>query len=173
MGTINYMTSDYITLAIQPYDIDSIIKDPDFLEWMKESDYSPEEAEDLANEEIINYYDADRTNAETILDKYSFYYFHIAIKPGYYEGLSIDIENNFPVFFEDYRERLEALKELKEIQKALEELAGVGFIECGPGWCTSYGDYESTMAAIPEAIREIRDEIKSTPTYRQYNRETA
>ena len=34
-----------------------------------------------------------------------------------------------------------------------------------PGWCTSYGDYKKTTSEINAAIKEIKNEIKLTPTY--------
>ena len=170
MGTINYGTSDYITLSIKPYYTTDLLCDPDFLEYLQEIDAEPGQAEDIATETIQTYYEADKENAQAILDEAGLYYIHIAIKPGYYEGLYIDIENNFPIFFDDYRERKEALAELKTVKATLEALAGCGYVVTCPGWCTSYGDYNSTMTAIKEAVKAIRNEIKNTPTWRQYTK---
>lgn len=144
MGTINYKTSDYITLAINV------------------SNYRDNYYDDLI--------EADFENAAAILDKYSFYYFHVVIESGYYEGFSLNIENNFPWFFDDHFERLEAQKEITEIKKLLMELAGVGMVACFPGWCTSYADYKETKTAIKKAVQEMREEVKTTPTYYQLKR---
>ena len=40
-------------------------------------------------------------------------------------------------------------------------------VECFPSWCTSYGDYKSTVKAIKAAIKTMRDEVRNTPTYNQ------
>ena len=142
MGTINYYTSDYLTLAINT------------------NDYI----------EPYNYYDyeADTENAAAILDQYDFYYYHVTTKPGYYEGVSINIENNFPVAYDDYTEKREVQKEITQLKKALYDLAGVGFALCFPGWCTTYGSYEDTKKAINEAIKEMRNEARQAPTWRTY-----
>lgn len=46
----------------------------------------------------------------------------------------------------------------------------MGLVKCSPGWCTGYADYNGTIAAIGEAIKAMRDEVKATPTWRQYNK---
>lgn len=130
MGTINYKTSNYITMATRPESI------------------------------------ADYENDPAILEKYSFYYFHIKIEPGYYEGFFVDIENNFSYFYDNAEQKREAYKETAEIKKFLEELAGCGIVSVFPGWSTTYRNYTETMKDIKKAIAEMRAEIKHTPTYR-------
>lgn len=147
MGAVNYSTSDYITLAVKLYDLD------------------PLELEDA--------YTADRENVGYILSRYNLYYFHIAVKPGYYEGFSLDIEYNFPVAFDNWEEKREAQKEVTQIKRLLMECAGVGLVQCTPGWCTSYSDYTGTCKAISASVAEMRNDIKTTPTWAQYERETA
>lgn len=167
MGTINYKTSDYITLGIRPYDFDDV--KAGLIELYQETDQDPE---DITNEEVYDQmsfdYECDYENAKAIIDKYDLYYFHVTIEPGYYEGLSINIENNFPVFYDDYREKADAQKEVAQLKALLTDLAGCGFQQCFPGWITSFRDYKETLTGIREAIREVRAEIKATPTYRQY-----
>ena len=162
MGTINYKTGDYITLGINPYDYD-------YIKSGLEEFYPVEEITDaMIYNEMEWYYEADYENAKRIIEKYDLYYFHVTIEPGYYEGLSINIENNFPVFYDDYREKADAQKEVAQLKALLTDLAGVGFVQCFPCWCTGYRNYKETLAGIREAIREVRAEIKATPTYRQY-----
>ena len=188
MGTINYRTSDYITLGIKPYDTDDLMKDDDFLDYVKtEYGYTMNDDEDtiydIACETIQEYTEADYTNAEMILDKYSFYYYTVSLENGYYEGFSLDIKNNFPcVFdiandfpavFDDYTEKMEAQKEITQIKEMLIELSGCGMVAVYPGWCTGYEDYKGTQKAIAEAIKEMRQEVKNIPTYRVYERKTA
>lgn len=118
-------------------------------------------------------YDADNDNVITILEKYSFYYFHVAIKPGYYEGFTLDIENNFSVAFDGWEDKRAAQREITSLKKCLLECAGVGMVQCSPGWCTGYNDYKGTCKAIGTAIKAMRDEVKNTPTWTQYERESA
>lgn len=173
MGAINYFTSDYITLGVKPYDTDDYIKDNDFMDFIREewnvNTEDENEVLNAVNEQINTDYEADRENAESILNKYGFYYYHIAIKPGYYEGFTLDIENNFGVAYDDYIEKREAQKEITQLKNCLLELAGVGLVACSPGWCTGYADYNGTLEAIKEAIQEMRQEARTTPTWRDYN----
>lgn len=173
MGTINYGTSNYITLGskpLSPYDLEN---DPDFMEELKEG-YNLTEDEDTA--EAINDYiniieEDDRENLKSILNKYNFYYFHIAIKNGYYEGFYLDIESNFSIYFEDYAEKLEAQKEITSIKAFLIECAEIGLVSVWPGWCTTYHDYKTTLKHISNAVKEMREEVRNTPTWRQYEKE--
>ena len=36
MGTVNYATSDYITMGLKPYDVDDFTNNPDFLDFIRE-----------------------------------------------------------------------------------------------------------------------------------------
>ena len=117
MGTINYKKSDYITLG---YNTNNIDYDDEFY-----SDDINSEYEEIA----------------AILKNEFFYYFHITIEPGYYEGFSIDIENNFSYFFDDYSEKLQALKEATKIKKFfLYIVDNFNINVVCPGWHTAYGD---------------------------------
>lgn len=171
MGTINYFTSDYITLGIKPYSSYDLENDPCFMEEIQDqiNEYGGT-VENAINDYIQECYEADYSNIEHELNKHSFYYFHIAIKPGYYEGFTLDIENNFSLCFDDYEEKQEAQKEITEIKKFLIDCAGMGLVQCFPGWCTGYNDYTGTKKAINEAIKEMRSEVKSSPTWAQYRK---
>lgn len=136
MGTINYFTSNYITLGAR--------------------------IEDGAD------YEDDYYNAQEVIDSYKLYYYHVSIKPGYYEGFSVMIENNYPVAYDFYEDRAGANREITLIKKMLADLAGVGLVSCSPGWCTGYEDYNGTMQEINAAIKAMRAEVKTIPTWRQY-----
>lgn len=142
MGTINYKTSDYITLG---YNTNNINYDDDFY------------LDDINLE-----YD----EISAILRNEFFYYFHITLKPGYYEGFSIDIEYNFSYCLDDYFEKLEAQKEITRIKGTLRYIVN-NFNICAvyPGWCTGYADYKKTISEIDAAIKEMRTTIHDTPTY--------
>lgn len=57
----------------------------------------------------------------------------------------------------------EANKEITEIKGFLIACAGLGLVQCSPGWCTGYNDYKGTIAAIKAAIKNMREEVKRTP----------
>ena len=142
MGAINYFTSDYITIGYNTNNIDYEDK--------------------LYYEDIEYEYD----EISAILKNENFYYFNVMLKPGYYEGFTIDIENNFNYCFNDYTEKMEALKEVTRIKNFLLYIVNNFNVNVVyPGWCTSYCDYKKTISEINEAIKEIKTEIKSTPTY--------
>lgn len=142
MGTINYFTSDYITLG---YNTNDINHDDDFYY------------------DDINY-EYDEISA--LLTNHHFYYFHVTLKPGYYEGFIIDIESNFNYCFDDYKKKLQAFKEVTRIKNFLLYVVEVFNINVVyPGWCTSYGDYKKTVSEIKAAIQEMKNDIKNTPTF--------
>lgn len=152
MGTINYGTSDYITLG---YNLNW--DDSDFETW--------EEMEEEKQLDIEEAYE----NIRFVLDKYNFVFFHIAIEPGYYEGFYIDIENNYSCFFQDAQDKREAQKEVTKLKAFLMECVDLGLVQVWPGWCTSYKTHEETIAAIKTAIKKIRAKIRDTPTWYTYN----
>lgn len=172
MGTINYFTSDYITLGIKPYSVANFEDDVDFMNEIRENveEYGGT-VESEINEYVANCYKDDEFNTKLILLTYDFYYFHVTIKQGYYEGFTLDIRNNCTVYFDNWQDKRNAQKELTKLKKCLLECAGVGLVQCSPGWCTSYNDYKGTCKAIEAAIKEMREEVRNTPTWRQYNKE--
>jgi len=168
MGAINYKTSDYITLGLRPYDIDDFKNDPDFIGEMTE--LYGEVNDDLVYDYINDLVDDDRANIEYALNKWDFYYFHITIEPGYYEGFSLDIENNLSICFDSYEDKRAAQKEITEIKQFLLGCAANGLVKCSPGWITGYSNYFETVKAIHAAIEEMREEVRSTPTWSRYNK---
>lgn len=149
MGAINYFTSDYITMGIKPYSVEM-------------NDFDREYA-----------YSADFENINDILSSYDFYYFHVKIKPGYYEGFTLDIENNFSIAFDGWEDKQDAQREITSLKKCLLKCAGAGMVQCSPGWIPAYNDYKGTCKAIGNAIKIMREELKNTPTWAQYARENA
>lgn len=172
MGAINYGTSKYITLGIRPYDEDGFLNDKDFM-----SDLENEYGIDLENDDevtafiqetIDDYYIADRDNAQSYIDKENFEYFKVTVEHGYYEGVYINIEPLFPILWNDYHERKQALDELKAMRTLLTNISGCGFVSCYPFWVTGYDDYKETQRQIKQAIKDMRQDIMRTMTYRQY-----
>ena len=142
MGTINYKTSDYITLGYNTHNINY---------------------EDKFYSDDIQF-EFDKISA--ILKNECFNYFYITLEPGYYDGFAIDIKNNFKYCFDNYNEKIQAIKELTQIKKFFIYIVNNFNINVVyPGWCTSYGDYNKTIEEINNAIKEMKSEIKTTPTY--------
>lgn len=171
MGAINYGTSDYITLAIQPYDRDC----PDTIAYAHQmaedmGDDTPEMVEKLIDQDESDFYSLQRENIQSILDNYEFYYYDITIKPGYYEGFSLNIENKYITAYNDCLDKRDAQKELTRVKKCLIECADNGLVKCTPGWCTGYYDHNDTIKSIGETIKKMRAEAKETPTWALYNR---
>ena len=164
MGAINYYTSQFITLALMPYDFtetEEYIKN-NYVEFNLDGpeDVTP----DLVYDEINEYYNCDYENAKYIIDKYDFNILDISIEAGYYEGYSINIKFDWN-YFDDTSEKRDAQKELTQLKKCLYELAGVGYMACRPFWCTSYKNYNDTIKDIDTAIKEARAEFRKIPTY--------
>lgn len=155
MGTINYRTSDIVTLGTLPEEAYFQALAGDLGPGLLPAVTPWDPVEDL--------YDA----ARDILSRYGFYYYHIEIRPGYYEGFSIDIENNYTWAYEDFTQKREAQKELTQLKKCLLELSAAGLVSCYPGWCTGYAGPDQTKTDILEGIRSEREYIKTIPTWYQ------
>jgi len=134
-------------------------------EWNVDTD-NESEVLSAVYDQISEDYNCDYENAKTALNKYDFNLFTISIEPGYYEGFYINIKLDV-WYFDDYTEKMKAQKEVTKIRAFLEEAAGMGFVECSPGWCTTFYDYNATMDGIADAIKEMRLDVKDTPTYYQ------
>lgn len=143
MGTINYKTSDFITIG---YNCNSI-------------DYDDE----LYYEIIQDCYD----QAVRTLKKCDFHYFHVTIEPGYYEGFSINIEHNYNYCYDYSEEKRLAQKEITQIKKFLLEcIENFECVAVYPGWCTGYANYNETIKELNGAIHEMRETVRNTPTWK-------
>ena len=168
MGTINYFTSDYITLGARPYDTSDFENDSEIMQELQ-NEYGGT-LENALTDYIQSCYEADYDNIECELKKHNFYFYHVAIMLGYYEGFTLDIESNFPDAFDSWEDKRKAQKEITELKQFLIDCAGLGLVKCSPGWCTGYSDYNGTIAAIKEAVKAMREEAKQIPTWAQYER---
>ena len=169
MGTINYKTSDYITMGARIQNYSDFENDSYFLDEMKE-EIDRCGLENVIYSEIEENYNCDRLNVETYLNQHNFVFYHVTIEPGYYEGFSINIENNFPVAYNDREEKRQAQKEITELKQFLLDCAGAGIAVVYPGWCTTELNYNDSVKAIKAAIKEIREESKAIPTWLWYER---
>lgn len=158
-------------LGLYPCTIDDLTEDEDFMkEIQKEVDEYGETVEDALTAYISDCYEDDYNNIEQELKKHYFYYYHVAIKPGVYEGFALDIESNFSVAFDSWEDKREAQKEITEIKQFLIECASVGLAVYHPERETGCGDYNETITAINEVVEEMRRETIATPTWRQYKK---
>lgn len=168
MGTINYSTSDIITLGIKPLWIDDYLHDPYFIEWAEEQEYT-DDLETLAYDLMERDYSFMAEIIQDIIDDYfNLEYFKLSIDPGYYEGFTLKIDSDIPYYFGDYMERKDALKEVTQLKRCLLRCADNGLIECFPGWCNGYNDKAETIKSIRNAIKKLRKEVSNTLTERQY-----
>ena len=177
MGTINYKTSDYITLAICPYEREDFKRDKeymncvyDYLQYLPEDEINDDEINRVIDNNISEYYDDDYENAKSEIEKHYFRFYHVSLEYGYYEGVQLTIENNFPVCYDDYIDKKEVQKEITELCNMLHEIAGYGFVACFPGWSTGYKDYNGTLEEIKKAKEEMRKEARQIPTWLWYER---
>lgn len=90
-----------------------------------------------------------------------------AINYGTSDYISIGL--NVSRDFDDCTEKRDAQKEITEIKRFLLDCTAAGLVQYFPGWCTGYSTAKETRAAINAAIKEMRQEVQTTPTYRQYN----
>lgn len=166
MGTINYKTSDIITIGQYPYDAWDFEHDPDFMEEARrQSEEYGDSIDDIIYQTIADYTEDDRDHAESIIDKYSFDFFTVKIEPGYYEGFSIDITNDLPSEYYP-GERTQATQEVNDLYDLLHELiTDACLCEVWPGWCTKYQDQEHSLISLRKARRELIAEINDTPDY--------
>ena len=181
MGTFNYCTSDYITLAFKEYWVFDFDHDKDeILDCMVENgiadckeDIDDGDYEDYIYDLIASYEEDDFYNVKCALEKYDFYYFHVAQKYGYYKGSQLDIESNFGIAFDDYIDKRQAQKEITKIKEFLHYVADCGMSATYPGWCPAWFDNKTTHKMIDKAIKKMREEVRNTPTWRQYERSCA
>ena len=164
MGTINYKTSDYITMGARIQNYSDFENDTDFISWCNE-EYPEIPLHDMILDEIQNNYDSDKMNVETYLNQHDFSFYHVTIEPGYYEGFSIMIENNFPIAYDCWEDKKAAQKEITELKQFLLDCCGAGIAVVYPGWCTTELSYNDSVKAIKAAIKEIREESKRIPTW--------
>lgn len=169
MGTINYRTSDYITMGVKPQTIDDFNDDKaEIIEEMilngyDEYDITDEQYDEYVYRLIADYEDDDYMQARDVLAEYDFENFKLDFEAGYYQGFSINIEYEHDGWdFETMEDKNNAKKEVLQVQECLKELADVGLRACYPSWCTGYKDYNGTLEAISEACDEMLEDVRKT-----------
>lgn len=159
MGTINYRTSPIITLGTIPATMTDYEAEAE-----TEASETGRTPEEIALYLIQADEEADAENADHIIQKFRAEYFTIRREPGYYQGNYIMIDDSRPEEY-DPTEREQARIDVNELEKALIELAGVGYMETFPGWCTGYSSYAETVESIKAAANKLREEIETAPSW--------
>lgn len=149
MGAINYGTSNYITIGLEPYDYEN------YRDENNEIDY-----------EAMNIdYSDDLSNIEALLNHFDFAIFHVVIESGYYEGFYINIENNYELCFNCWQDKRTAQKEITQLKEFLIACVNMGMCKVSPGWVTSYYSREDSIKAINAAMKDLREQVKQIPTW--------
>lgn len=168
MGAINYGTSDYITMGIEPISEYDLEQDQDFMrELQAEVDEYGGTLDDAMRDYINDCEEQSWRDTEYIFEKYNFHFFTVKMEPGYYEGFYLDIKFS-EYIFDSYADKRAAQKEVTKIGNFLRECAGIGLVQCFPGWCTAYKGYDETMVAIGKAVKSMREEVAKAPTWATY-----
>ncbi len=138
VGTVNYSTGEYITLAYQPDEVD----------------------EDFETRMIYD-------RVEEILEKYdNFEFFEVIMKPGYYEGFNIEVNpgDYIGLEFDSDEQMIQAYKEIDQIRRLIIDLVSVERISvCHPGWCTGWCDLCESINEINQCIAKMSFDVISTP----------
>lgn len=163
MGTINYRTSDYITIGLEPINAYDLEQDADFMDEIRAqiAEYGGT-AEDAIADYIMATEEEDRYMTEVELNRHSFEYFTVTIEPGYYEGFSLDIYSMFPDD-PDVSEQREIMQEIAELKQLLYTLINNGLCSVWPGWCTTYRTRAESLEDIDAAIETMYAEIDTYP----------
>lgn len=131
MGTVNFGTSDIITLCIPPYDIQNDDCKENYL--------------------VDDPYGLERDFAEDVIDRYHFENLELKLVPGYYESYYLNIEilqdwdnyDTMEIFNND-------VDLLKKCLTALVRDARMCVVS--PGWCPTYYNKADSLWEIEEAI---------------------
>lgn len=163
MGTINYLTSDVITLVH-----DSSMYDRDFIRdecILNDSDVAPDDVTDSDIDFVIDNFINDQISE---LDNYvdfeapSMEFFKLSVKYGYYEGAQLVVDDATKYGFDSVEERADALKEADTLKTALLDVYNLGFRACSPSWCSKYYNDDETRLEIDNAINELKNRINNT-----------
>lgn len=167
MGTINYRTSDYITMGVYPQSVWDYEDDKaEIIEEMLMNGYrniKNDEYESYLLDRIYEDEEEDYCNAERVLAEYTncLEFFTVSIEEGYYQGFSIKIEYD-GYEFDDIEDKRRAKEEAEIVGKCLEELAEMGMVACFPSWGTSYADYNRTLELIADAVKAMKEDVRMT-----------
>ena len=165
MGTINYGTSEIITIGQLMFNGSGLSEE----EWEEERTFYMDETEDLM------------LDIQKLINDHDFEFYKIVPEHGYYEGMYINIKLNTCCYYggpnrnykeynyvESSEERKNILKELTQIKNMLLECVNYHNLNViYPGWCTTELNYEDSIKEINKRIAEEKKKIRSFPTWKQ------
>ena len=163
MGTINYFTSDIVTMVH-----DSNLYDRDFIREeciLNDSDVDPDDVTDADIDFIIDNFINDQiSELENYVgfDAPAMEFFKLSVKYGYYEGAQLIIDDSTKYGFDSEEERADALKEADTLKTALLDVYELGFCACAPSWCPKYYNHDETTQEIDNAINDLKSRITNT-----------
>lgn len=164
MGTINFKTSDYITLGYKIRDSWDISHDPIFknfiLEEMYANGYDDSDFEWYSEMRINEYAESDYDEISSALDRQRFSFFDIKLENGYYEGFQLLISANYDPDFLTKDDRIDFLAEVSHIREFLNLCVDYGMLECHPWWCTTWERADTTRADIDRVCDRIKEEFE-------------
>lgn len=159
MGTINYKTSEFLTVGLMPFDFD---EEKAALIEMGEED-TPEPTDSEVFDYIFDIEAEERAEVEYHFKDLSFSIFDVKIEPGYYEGFSIDVRLDY-LYFDDNEEKEAAIKEAGMIRDLwLYAVNNTNCFEVWPGWVTTYKEYDETLESIEKAYKAMLEAVEKIP----------
>lgn len=100
-----------------------------------------------------------------------FKHFNISLESGYYEGFWIAVDLKW-LYFNDYKEKLEALKEATKLKAFLLQcVEDFGCVAVDSGWVSTYYSKQDTIKALNKAIRDQKAKIKAMKTDKTLTRQ--
>lgn len=166
MGTINFKTSKYITMAHETKTGLDLFNDSNWYEEERQYllDHGTDEEDiedelaDRAEAYAAFYEEQDFLTVQNELKEHSFVYFDITLQGGYYDGFQLLIDDSCTVW--DEEDRKDALEEVEEIRSFLHTCNDFGMRACSPHWCTGWKDFNETADAIEDACNAMRKEVE-------------
>ena len=163
MGTINFLTSDFLTLASAPLYSEDYSECAE--ERAEETGKSVEAVIDsmMSLDEENSWIAAKEAAAKTARNDF----WKLEAAPGYYEGSQVVIHNELPESITD-EERQTALTEVDGLKVLLIGLVeSANFLETAPGWCPKWSARAETLASVDRAAEEMREAVLAVPAWKE------
>lgn len=106
---------------------------------------------------------------QAAIDDLCLKHFSVSVRCGYYDGTWVDIDPIYEHdgYLDDYKAKREATKEATQVGKILRKFVRLGLRQVFPGWCTGVSSKPDTLSALQDAIKDIKDDIRTCPTWYQ------
>ena len=154
MGTINYGTSKFITIGLNPDNFEDYVDEDG-----KVYEGSRYELMDDVRQWIENLFEESGVKDNSA--------YAVKIESGYYEGFYINITDEY-LYFDDEEDREEARQELENVFSFLNGAVDKGLCVVHPSWATSYLDYMQSKEELEEAYQAALIECSEKPDYKKF-----